>query len=48
MIIYLETSVPSGHGRTRFDALLDVFYDAVRDSDCTVLVSQHTLLMLYI
>jgi hypothetical protein len=43
MVIYLETSVPSGYGRKRFDALLDDFYDVIRKSDVTVIVPQHTL-----
>jgi hypothetical protein len=43
MVIYIETSVPSGWGREVFDAPLKVFYDDIRDSDCTIIVPQHTL-----
>jgi hypothetical protein len=43
MVIYLETSVPSGWGREVFDAPLNVFYDDICDSGCTVIVPQHTL-----
>jgi hypothetical protein len=42
MVIYIETSVPSGWGRKVFDAPLEAFYDAVRNSDCTIIVPQHT------
>jgi hypothetical protein len=43
MVIYIETSVPSGWGRKMFDVPLDVFYDEIRESGCTIIVPQHTL-----